>query len=108
MVNLAANEPFFDVDPMSTIEARLVVAINNYLSCNRTLADLSRDIHLSLKKQCRSGATLVSFGIMSESELDEYFMRRCPSETCLAEYLQNGNMDFRYTSSVAKFFDMEW
>lgn len=91
------------------IDSQLHQMIQSYLSKRgHTYATLARDIDDFVRAQYKEAWHLVEYGEITQHELEKHIKDHIPSRSYLHDYAGGRPICFRYTNTIANFFDVKY
>lgn len=105
VVSLAHSTEFLPAD----IDFQLHKAINNYTAkSGQTYATLARDIDEFVRHQYKGMWYLVEDGSITQNQLEKHIKDHTPSRSYLHDYAKGRPICFRYTNTIANFFNVKY
>ncbi|GEM_PF-2963579 len=91
------------------IDFQLHEAIESYISHQgNTYATLARDIDHFVRDQYKEMWYLVEEGEMTQHQLEKHMKDHTPSRSYLYDYAKGRPICFRYTNTIANFFEVKY
>ena len=91
------------------LDAVLNALIKDYTNKKgNTYASLAHEMKLFVETQYRDAYALIEEGSIDEDQLEKHIEMHCPRRSYLHQYANGRPICFRYTNTIANFFDVEY
>ena len=91
------------------LDLQIHTAIKHYLTAkNRTYSTLARDIDEFVRRQYKNKWDLVEEGKLTQAQLEKHMKDHTPSRSYLHDYVKGRPICFRYTNTIANFFNIKF
>ncbi len=93
----------------SEVDYEIHRTIKNYISVKgKTYSTLARDIDEYVRRQYKDIWNLVEEGKLTQARLEKHIKEHTPSRSYLYDYANGRSICFRYTNTIANFFEVDY
>ena len=92
----------------SHVDAILQQKIRSYLDEGGTYSKLAQEMDAYVRKQYKDAWDLVEDQLISEAQLEQHIKNHCPKRSYINDYARGRPICFRYTNTIANFFNVQY